>query len=451
MDATGGDTSVADGSNTPESGGHDSGSPSDAGDAGAVEAGAIEGGLDGSTGSDAGPDAGSGCISSIFGDYAVTAAGHVFATLGNSDSSKWVPVTVAGGGNLDHVVSGVASPNFGCAMRDSGTVWCWTNTPAASTLGKTSGEMGDGTTVWPAQPYVATQVQIQPSGAGPTYLTGIASLSDSGENAYGRPFCAVDTGGHVWCWGPTHPNGGGGTLLINTAGASYSAPYAVMVANSAKPGDLLTGVSQVSAGSNQICVILTTGQVKCWGSDAYGELGTATWDGGSANDSDYPLPVPGLPASPAPSQIWVGNGTNCVLIAGEVYCWGSAGFGETGTGVPPGQHCLGVFHWCEPAGNPVVTALSDGGVGGALTGVKDVYFGYSFGCAITTSGGLYCWGAGPSGIVLAEPFPLAAGGTPTNVTHVSSNTTGDFGRVNFSEANNVFYAGASSHSTITCQ
>jgi hypothetical protein len=423
------------------------GSGGDASEAGVV----VEAGVDASGAGEAGPDAGSGCIRSLFGDYVITTAGHVFASHGNSTSTSWTPVTVAGGGDLDRVVAGVQSPSFGAALRDDGTVWCWSNTSSAAAGNvKTSGDMGDGTLTWPAQAYVATQVQVQPTGSGPTYLTGIASLTNSGENAYARPFCAVDSGGHVWCWGPTHPSGGGGTLLINTAGASYSAPYAIMIAKSAA-ADVLTGVSQVSAGSNQICVILTSGQVECWGTNAYGELGTATADGGSTSDSDYPVPVPGLPASPAPTEIMVGNGTTCVLVGGQVYCWGQAANGATGTGVPPGRNCLGIGQYCEPAGNPVVMALADGGVGSALTGVKDMYFGYFFGCAITNSGALLCWGAGPSGIVLAEPFPLAAGGSPTNVTHVTSTTTGDFSGIRFSESDDTFYVGTSNHSVIACQ
>jgi hypothetical protein len=365
-------------------------------------------------------------------------------------SSAWTAVTVTGGVDLDHVVSVAHSPSFACALRDDQTVWCWAETSSAQAGGvNTSGQIGDGTLTWPATALVATEVQ---TGAGPTYLTGVASLTTDGENTYGRPFCAVDMTGQVWCWGQTHPSGGGSTLLINTVSSGYSQPYAAAIAKSATPGDLLTGVAQVAAGTNQVCVILTSGQVECWGSNTYGALGTTTVDGGSSNDSDYPVPVAGLPSSPAPTQITVGNGTVCALIGGEVYCWGSSGYDATGTGQPPASNCLGIGHACDPPGAPVVLALPDGGVGGPLTGVTYVYFGYFFGCAITTTSGLYCWGAGPSGNVLgAEPLPLSAGGTPSKVTHVTSYNAEDFGHVDFSESDGTYYAGTSSHAVITCQ
>jgi hypothetical protein len=444
-------SSPADTGNPVEAGGG-----GDAGDGGSSPVNASEAGM--SEGGEAGTQ-GSGCATALGGNYVVTSAGHVFFTNGNWMSSAWTAVTVsggadAGGADLDHVLSVAHSASFACALRDDGTggtVWCWAEASSAQAGGaKTSGQMGDGTLTWPAAAFVATEVQ---TGTGPMYLTGITSLTTDGENYYGRPFCAVGTGGTVWCWGQTHPSGGGSTLVINTVSSTtYSEPYATAIANSAAAGDMLTGVTQVGAGTNQICVILMSGQVECWGSNTYGALGTATADGGSPNDSNYPVPVVGLPSSPAPTQITVGNGTACVLIGGQVYCWGSSGYDATGTGLPPASNCLGIGHPCDPPGSPVVQALADGGVGGPLTGVKSIYFGYSFGCAITTTSGLFCWGAGPSGNVLgAEPLPLPAGGTPSNVTHVTSYNAEDFGHVDFSELDGTYYAGTSNHAAIACQ
>jgi alpha-tubulin suppressor-like RCC1 family protein len=438
-----------DGGGQQRDGSMDSGNPAEAGGSGDAGDGASpgEGGMP--EGGDSGT-VGSGCATDLGGDYVATSAGHVFYTGGNTASSAWTAVTVAGGADLDHVVSVAHSPSFACALQDTGTVWCWAEVSAAQAGTNTSGQIGDGTLTWPATAFVATEVQ---TAAGPTYLTGIASLTTDGENYYGRPFCAVDTSGGVWCWGQTHPSGGPGALLINTVSSgTYSQPYAIAIANSATPGDLLTGVAQVAAGSNQICVILTSGQVECWGYNTYGALGTATATGGSSNDSDYPVPVVGLPASPAPTQVTVGNGTVCALIGGEVYCWGSSTNNVTGTGHTPAANCFGISQYCEPPGSPVVQALAGGGVGGPLTGVTYVYFGYFFGCAITNTNGLYCWGVGPSGAVAgAEPLPLSAGGTPSNVTHVTSYNAEDFSGADFSESDGTYYVGTTNHAVITCQ
>jgi alpha-tubulin suppressor-like RCC1 family protein len=430
----GGEASVSDGGDA----GTDSGAPADGGDAGVPDAG--EAGI---------PAA--GCETAIAGNYVATSQGHLFATGGNAASSAWTPITVTGGAALDHVVSVAHSSGFACALRDDHTVWCWAEQSSAAVGGvPTSGQIGDGTTTWPATAYVATEVQ---TAAGPTYLAGITSLTGDGENFYARPFCAVDTAGKVWCWGPTHPNGGGSTLLINSVSSStYSAPYAVAIAKSATAGDVLTGVAQVASGTNQMCVILTTGQVECWGSNTYGALGTATADGGSTSDSDYPVPVVGLPSSPGATQISVGNGTICAVVGGEAYCWGSSGYDETGTGRTPGLYCLGIGHYCDPPGSPVVQLSADGGAGGPLTNVSYVYSGYDFGCALTGAGALYCWGAGPSSNALgAIPLALTGGGTATSVTHVSSNNSEDYAHVSFSLADGTYYTDTSNHAVISCK
>jgi hypothetical protein len=406
---------------------------------------------------EAGPEAGANCIASIFGDHLVTTAGLVYRTGGSTTQSSWTPITVAAtdggaGPALDNVVAGMESQFSACALRGDGTVWCWaTGYPGATSRG----ELGDGTLVWPSAVEIATQVQVAPpDGGGPSFLTGMTSLSVSSENTYGRPLCALDAAGHVWCWGPIYPNGGGSTLLINSVGmpASGGAPYAVKIAASSTPGDDLTGVTHLSVGDNQICVIVGNTQVRCWGSNIYGGLGTATADGGSVSDSNYPVVVPNLPASPPPSQIWTGNGTSCALFGYQVYCWGSSSYGATGTGKSSSLDCLGIGHYCEPPGTPVWTAPVDGGPAPTLNGVTQVYFGYSFACAITTSRALWCWGDdGAGGVSYAEPFPLYGGGTPANVTQFTSRSSGGFpGVARFALADGTYYAGSANHTVVTC-
>jgi hypothetical protein len=402
----------------------------------------------------AGADAGASCIRDVFGDHLISTAGRVYRTGGDTSTSTWTLITTGGtdggvGPALDNVVAGIQSQAHACALRSNGTVWCW----ATSSGGTTShGELGDGTLVWPAAANVATEVQVQPTGAGPTYLTGIASLMADSENFYGRPTCAIDAGGHLWCWGPIYPNAGGSTLLINTVGTptSGASPYAVQIAASSTAGDLLTNVTAVSAGDSEICII-RSGIVQCWGVNTYGGLGTATKTGGSVNDASYPVPVAGLPSSPAPTQIAAGNGTACALLGGEAYCWGSSSYGAVGTGNGSSLDCAGIGHSCEPAGTPVATAVGDAG-GPALTGIARLYVGYSFGCGITTAGALWCWGdTGAGSALYAEPFPLTAGGSPSNVTAYTSRTSGGFAyQDRFAEADGTYYVGPTNHARISC-
>jgi hypothetical protein len=172
------------------------------------------------------------------------------------------------------------------------------------------------------------------------------------------------------------------------------------------------------------------------------------------------VPVVGLPPSPAPSQLWVGFDNACVLIGDEVYCWGDPAYGSTGTGSIHVFGCQGIANYCTPPGSPVVMLRPDGGVGGPLTGVKDLYLGYYFGCAITTSGGLACWGEAtvPTGTSFpyeyslgAEPFPLADGGTPSNVTHVTSSNATYFETARFSLSDETYSIGAMDRAVAVCQ
>jgi alpha-tubulin suppressor-like RCC1 family protein len=380
-------------------------------------------GFDATVGGDVGaPDGGdsgtpgSGCIRGLGGGYVITSDG-VIALDTTRPATEWFPVTIPDGHYLDHVLSAVRADVFACALRDDGTVWCWADSTSYAIDPDSYGQLGNGTTTYPpmASWFHATQVQTGPG----TYLTGITSLAGDNGGSGGLTICAVDTSGKLWCWGYTVSSRPG--ALINTAPSYVAAQtYATTIAKSATPGDLLTNVLQVAVSVTEICVILTSGQVECWGASLYGELGSAPADGGSPADTRYPVPVVGLPSAPAPTQIVAGGyHTICALIGGEVYCWGASDHGATGTGQAPAIACAGITVDCSPPGSPVVQALSDGGIGGPLTGVTSIVAGGSWGCAIASAGALYCWGELPSGDVLgAEPPRVDGTAPPSNVTYM---------------------------------
>jgi alpha-tubulin suppressor-like RCC1 family protein len=98
-----------------------------------------------------------------------------------------------------------------------------------------------------------------------------------------------------------------------------------------------TGVScatQIAArGGTHACVIMQDGSVRCWGSNAFGQLGTGTSDAGPIPAYEgTPRPVLGL--SNATSIAASGDGvagTTCVVSdAGAVACFGSDAWGQLG-------------------------------------------------------------------------------------------------------------------------
>ncbi len=89
----------------------------------------------------------------------------------------------------------------------------------------------------------------------------------------------------------------------------------------------LTSATQVAAGNDVSCALLTGGHVECWGWNGWGQLGD-----GSFESSDVPVQVKHLTTA---VQVTAGEYHTCaVLASGHVDCWGYNGDGELGSGRP---------------------------------------------------------------------------------------------------------------------
>jgi len=181
----------------------------------------------------------------------------------------------------------------------------------------------------PALLAVAAAVLLPRAGpASANPLTGIASVDASELHT-----CAVTTAGGVKCWGSAYG----------------SIPVAV-------PG-LSSGVAAVAAGSLHTCALTTAGGVKCWGE----------------NFGNTPTDVPG--ATAGITAIAAGFLHSCALTAsGGVKCWGSGGSGQLGNGT----------------NTPYSASAVD--VVGLTSGVTAIAAWNDHTCALTTSGGVKCWG-----------------------------------------------------------
>ena len=133
-----------------------------------------------------------------------------------------------------------------------------------------------------------------------------------------------------------------------------------------------TSVASVSAGSVHACVVTSVGGVKCWGYNGTGMLGD-----GTRHDRKKPVAVSGLGGSVTDVQaVW--DHTCALTTGGGVKCWGHNGYGELGDGTR-------------------IQRTSPVDVNTLTSGVNQISLGFDSGCALTTGGGIKCWGYNGAG------------------------------------------------------
>ena len=177
--------------------------------------------------------------------------------------------------------------------------------------------------------------------------------------AGGLHSCALTAAGGVKCWG----DNSFGELGDGTTTKRLT-PVAVV--------GLSSGVVAIAAGGAHTCALTIGGAVKCWGFNAYGQLGD-----GTTRTRLTPVDVVGL--SSGVSAIAVGGdysaGHTCALTSnGAMKCWGSNEWGQLGDGTT-------VFQRSRP-----------GGVVGLSSGVVAIATGENHSCALTAGRGVKCWG-----------------------------------------------------------
>jgi len=184
-------------------------------------------------------------------------------------------------------------------------------------------------------------------------LGTVVSLASSGSSV-----CAVLSSGKMECWGS---NGNGQLGNGTTAGSDI--PVAVHGITNAKAvsGDV---------NGQSFCALLSTGQLKCWGYNGYGELGNGT-------TTSFTVPVVVKKISTATAVFGGGNGFCARLSSKHLDCWGYGGSGQLGNG----------------AFNNSDVPVS---VRSITTAVTVVSGSNSF-CALLSTGRVNCWGSGSSG------------------------------------------------------
>ena len=218
-------------------------------------------------------------------------------------TSRSRPVFVRNTDNtpLSGVTQIVAGAISTCARLTTGQVRCWGDNSA--------GQLGDGTTTNRSRPVFVRNADNSP-------LAGVGQVAAGGVTT-----CARMTNGQARCWGSNGGRIGDGTTTNRTR--------PVFVRNA--DGTPFSGVAQIATGVSQTCARLVSGQVRCWGSNAFGNLG----DGAGPSDQLTPVTVriPGGAALSGATQISSGFFHTCVrLTNGQARCWGYNDVGEIGDG-----------------------------------------------------------------------------------------------------------------------
>ena len=279
----------------------------------------------------------------------------------NSFSNSNTPADVFG------LMSGVAAitggGNHTCALTSGGGVKCW-GSNFFDQLGVDPGNFFSKT-------YIGQRVTpVDVIGLS----SGVAAIAAGNIHT-----CALTGGGAVKCWG----------YLLGDH--SYTISFT--------PVDVIgfaSGVAAIAAGGDHTCALNTGGGVQCWGGNSAGQLGN-----NSTTNSNTPVDVLGLTSGVA--AIAVGGEHACALTrGGGVKCWGGNGAGQLGD-------------------NSTTPRLTPVDVIGLTSGVAAISAGDAYTCALTTGGGVKCWGS--NGASQLGDNSTTNRLTPVNVLGLTSGAT----------------------------
>jgi alpha-tubulin suppressor-like RCC1 family protein len=226
--------------------------------------------------------------------------------VGDDELPSSVPPVDIGGKALAITAGG----SHVCAIREGGSVLCWGNAASGQLGYGNKDTIGDNET-----PASAGSVDI---GAGRTARAIVAGGSHT---------CTILDTGAVVCWG-FGADGELGYGNTDTIGDNETPASAGTV----KLGQGRTAVA-IAAGNQFTCALLDDGSVRCWGKSAQGSLGYGNTDSIGDNETPDTAGPVNLGAGRTARAITAGFETACVILdTGDVRCWGTNGSGQLGYG-----------------------------------------------------------------------------------------------------------------------
>jgi alpha-tubulin suppressor-like RCC1 family protein len=225
------------------------------------------------------------------------------------------------------------------------------------------------------------------------------STAQASIAAGGLHTCAIVGGGTVRCWGD-NAFGQLGLGNTNNIGDNENPTQNVNLGGAT--------ATAITAGDQHTCALLVGGNVRCWGYNFFGQLGLGNTN--NIGDDENPTQNVNLGGATA-TAITAGEYHTCaLLVGGNVRCWGYNFFGQLG---------LGNTNTIGDNENPT----TDVNLGG-LT-VASISAGGIHSCALLVGGTVRCWGDNTYGqLGLGNTSNIGDNENPT--TDVNLGTTGTF-------------------------
>ncbi|MBI2522737.1 MAG: PKD domain-containing protein [Bdellovibrio sp.] len=252
----------------------------------------------------------------------------------------------------------IAGNSHTCALLSSGRVKCWGFAGEGQLGSDSSANIGDD-----EDPFQGFAVNL---------LANATQIVTGGDHS-----CALLESGQVQCWGVNRSGQLGigqkvdplsNPLLVlgfipEYLGRGWDQNFGGYAMGAFGTVNLGASATAISAGGGHSCALLSSGQIKCWGSNYAGALGLGPTVLNPDLSVGMALIRPDGPVAIGGNVVGINSGGahSCALMSDlNLRCWGGSAFGELGYG---NTNSVGDNEFPESAGNVNLGgAISSGGL-----------------------------------------------------------------------------------------